>query len=67
MNLKHMKMNGPGGVHALAFIGGGLTVVGAGLILVFSVFKLSLLHIFFSSMMILFGLVTVLLEQQQVT
>lgn len=38
---------------------------GSALNLLFGVFKLSLLHVFFSFMMVIFGFVTILLEQQQ--
>jgi len=40
-------------------------VCGSALNLLFGVFKLSLLHVFFSFMMVIFGFVTILLEQQQ--
>lgn len=65
VTLQNMQMDGPGGVHALAVIGGCLVVVGAGLNFLHNLMHLSPLHMFFSCMLGVFGVVTIILEQQQ--
>jgi len=65
VKLKSMKMDGPRGLHALAFVGGCLVVAGSALNFVFHIANFSLLHVFFSCMMIVFGFVICVLEQQK--
>lgn len=65
VTLQNMQMDGPGGVHALAVIGGCLVIVGAGLNFFYDLMHLSPLHMFFSCMLGVFGVVTIILEQQE--
>mmetsp|Transcript_1919 Transcript_1919/g.2546 ORF Transcript_1919/g.2546 Transcript_1919/m.2546 type:complete len:321 (-) Transcript_1919:73-1035(-) len=65
VSLQNMKMDGPGGVHALAVLGGFAVIGGAALNFLHNLMHLSPLHMFFSCMLCVFGVVTVILEQQQ--
>lgn len=63
--LKNMQMDGPGGVHALAFVGGCMLTAGALYDLIEGLYKLSPLHAFFSVVVVGFGCIMMMLEQQR--
>lgn len=63
--LQRMRTDAPDSIHTLAFLAGILLVCGACYNFVIKIMALSPLHTFFAIMMILFGLMVLVMEQQR--
>eukprot|EP00613_Pedinella_sp_CCMP2098_P062771 CAMPEP_0171984866 /NCGR_PEP_ID=MMETSP0993-20121228/274051_1 /TAXON_ID=483369 /ORGANISM="non described non described, Strain CCMP2098" /LENGTH=372 /DNA_ID=CAMNT_0012637705 /DNA_START=14 /DNA_END=1133 /DNA_ORIENTATION=- len=63
--LGRMHTEGPSGLHFLAFLAGALLVVGSVMNVALNAIRLSPLHVFFSIMTFLFGVATLVIEQQR--